>query len=90
MYPIALINTTLHPRDLRARITLEIKPEHKKGIAGFVLFVVVFMFATMLYTLIAVYVGALDKLQIAFSLGFIVLLAIVYLIWNKVKAYAKL
>jgi len=89
MYPIALINTTLHPRDLRAR-TLEIKPEHKKGIAGFVLFVVVFMFATMLYTLIAVYVGALDKLQIAFSLGFIVLLAIVYLIWNKVKAYAKL
>jgi len=90
VYPITLINTALHPRDLRAKITLEIKPEHKKGIAGFVLFVVVFMFATMFYTLIAVWVGVLDKLQIAFSLGFIVLLAIVYIVWNKAKQYAKL
>lgn len=67
------------------RRDIEIKPEHKRHIGGAVLFIFVFMFATLIYTLIAVYFGVLEKVQIAFSLGFVVLLILVYVVWQMVS-----
>lgn len=87
---IALANTILGPRELRFRVQAQKLNIDKKGVAGFVLFVVCFLFATLVYTLIAVYAGVIDKIQIAFSLSFVVLLALVYVIYHKAKGWVGL
>jgi len=64
--------------------------QKKKAIGGFVWFIFIFFFATLLYTLLAVVVGVLEKVQIAFSLGFVILLAIVYILWMWSRTKLKL
>jgi len=59
-------------------------------LVAFILFICVFAGATVIYSLIALWLGFLDKIQFAFSFGFIVLLVIVFVLWNAVKKRAKL
>jgi len=57
---------------------------------AFILLVLVFIGATIIYSFIALALGFLEKIEFAFSLGLLVLLVIFYVLWVEVKKRAKI
>ncbi|MDH5686271.1 MAG: hypothetical protein OEZ48_00170 [Candidatus Bathyarchaeota archaeon] len=62
-----------------------VKAEHKKQLISFTVIVLVFMGAMLVYTVIAYFVGVLEKIHIAVNLGFIVLMIVFYILLRVVK-----